>query len=329
VKKEGKRMLRLSVSQKYRCLRCGRYFTDREMGHKSYPAKIILNAISTYNLGHTLEGTGREMAKRFHTKLPESTIHSWVKEYSDVCTFARMRGETVKLFKPEEMVFSHNLQHNQIYRFRLHRAKLKLASVELPEQKSRMLRDYLEKIPADDFPHHIFQPKQEDLGELTRSSRLKFRTLDFVKVTKQNMANKLCELGLMLARTNRERHPCVQDFMIANDSVTVACEVPVYLTNDDINYFRSRGFSLDFENCRTPITGHIDVLQIRNGLIHILDYKPDAEKADAVNQLTIYALALASRTKLAVKDFKCAWFDERNYHEFFQPHAVYGRRDVT
>jgi hypothetical protein len=64
-------------------------------------------------------------------------------------------------------------------------------------------------------------------------------------------------------------------------------------------------------------------LQIRNGLIHILDYKPDAEKVSAVNQLTIYALA--SRTKLAVKDFKCAWFDERNYYEFFPLHAVYQR----
>lgn len=35
------------------------------------------------------------------------------------------------------------------------------------------------------------------------------------------------------------------------------------------------------------------------------------------------ALALASRTKLAVKDFKCAWFDSNNYYEFFPLHAVY------
>jgi hypothetical protein len=31
----------------------------------------------------------------------------------------------------------------------------------------------------------------------------------------------------------------------------------------------------------------------------------------------INALALASRTKLAVKDFKCVWFDEKNYFEFY------------
>ena len=56
--------------------------------------------------------------------------------------------------------------------------------------------------------------------------------------------------------------------MLINDSVTVATEVPVYLTEDDIKYFKSRSFTFDFENFRTPITGHIDILQIRNGLIH-------------------------------------------------------------
>jgi hypothetical protein len=66
-------------------------------------------------------------------------------------------------------------------------------------------------------------------------------------------------------------------------------------------------------------------LQIRNGLIHILDYKPEADKVNAVNQLTIYALALASRTKLAVKDFKAVWFDDKNYYELYPQHAVYRR----
>ena len=40
------------------------------------------------------------------------------------------------------------------------------------------------------------------------------------------------------------------------------------------------------------ITGHIDFLQVRNGAIHILDYKPDARTNKPFAQLTIYALAL-------------------------------------
>jgi len=42
--------------------------------------------------------------------------------------------------------------------------------------------------------------------------------------------------------------------------------------------------------------------------------------------LIFSAAALASRTKLAVKRFKCAWFDDKHYYGFFPLHAVY-RRD--
>ena len=48
-----------------------------------------------------------------------------------------------------------------------------------------------------------------------------------------------------------------------------------------------------------------------------------AKKQKPIEQLTIYALALASKTKLALKDFKCAWFDENNCFEFFPLHVVY------
>jgi hypothetical protein len=64
--------------------------------------------------------------------------------------------------------------------------------------------------------------------------------------------------------------------MLLNDSVTVAVEVPIYLTREDLAYYRSRGFTLDFD--ADVITGHIDFLQIRNGYLHVLDYKPEAKK---------------------------------------------------
>ena len=325
--KHGKRKIKRTIVQVYKCQTCGKFFSDKALKHKSYDAKTILRAISIYNLGYTFEQTAKEMSKRFHQKIPLSTIQSWVKEYSDICSFLRLRERAIKLFKPEEMIFTASLQHNQIYKYQLHKAKLELTAKELPEQKFRLLQSYLEKIATDQFPHHIFQPKREEMEELTRSSQIKFDTQKFVKLEKQNLSNVLASLGLQLARTNYERHEAVQNFMITNDSVTIACEVPVYLTGDDIKYFNMRpGFNLPLDNYQTPITGHIDVLQIRNGLIHILDYKPEADKVNAVNQLTTYALALASRTKLAVKDFKCAWFDDRHYFEFFPLHAVY-RRD--
>ena len=102
--------------------------------------------------------------------------------------------------------------------------------------------------------------------------------------------------------------------------------MPVYLTNDDIKYFKDRKFKINLGSYATPITGHIDMLQIRNSIVHILDYKPEAEKIQPIDQLTIYALALASRTKLALRDFKCVWFDENSCFEFFPLHAVYEKK---
>jgi ATP-dependent exoDNAse (exonuclease V) beta subunit len=113
--------------------------------------------------------------------------------------------------------------------------------------------------------------------------------------------------------------------MLLNDSVTVAVEVPVYLTWEDVAYYRARGCNLGID--AEVITGHIDFLQIRNGYVHILDYKPEARKEKHAHvQLTIYALALARRTDFPLKMFKCVWFDEKDYFEFVSLTGVYPRR---
>ena len=76
----------------------------------------------------------------------------------------------------------------------------------------------------------------------------------------------------------------------------------------------------------SSVTGHIDFLQIRNGAIHILDYKPGARHEKPVAQLMTYALALSERTGLDLFDFVCAWFDENGYFEFYPRQVVSGRR---
>src|SRR5882672_7704979 len=76
------------------------------------------------------------------------------------------------------------------------------------------------------------------------------------------------------------------------------------------------------KDCARHFSFLVDIVQLRNGLIHLLDYKPKAREIDAVNQLVIYALAFASRARLPVKAFKCAWFDDKEFFEFFPLQAV-------
>jgi len=75
------------------------------------------------------------------------------------------------------------------------------------------------------------------------------------------------------------------------------------------------------------MTGHIDLIQVRNGLIHILDFKPNAAKEKPIEQLTWYALALSRLTGLRLYEFKCGWFDEKDYFEFYPLHVVYKMKD--
>ena len=218
------------------------------------------------------------------------------------------------------MILKKSLYHIQPYAFKCHKAKLSILLKENPQFAP--IRHYLEKINSKEFPHHIFTYNKSS-SNAQRASQLKFSHLEIKKIEKQNQANQLAKLALNLSNSNKERHEAIQNFMLINDSTTIAIEVPVYLTNWDIGYYRNqKGFIFPLNNYTTPITGHIDILQIRNGLLHILDYKPEAEKQNPVEQLAIYALALSRKLNLPLYYFKCAWFDENNYFEFFPLHAV-------
>ena len=126
---------------------------------------------------------------------------------------------------------------------------------------------------------------------------------------KQNFATRLAKLLLQAVSDNKLRHRALQDFMLRNDSVTVAVEVPVYMDEMDIEYMQEElKFKIPLKLDKV-LTGHIDALQLRNGAVHILDYKPDAAKGKrgaCVTQLTLYALALSRLTGLRLYDFKCA-----------------------
>lgn len=315
--KKGKRRNRLRTLQVFKCPECLHRFTGDAGKNRTYPLKAILDAISTFNLGNSLTGTQRILRQRFHVEVPARTIQSWLKAYRTLCAYFRLRAAGKRLFEPQAIVSSRILQHKQVYRFQVHNAKLEL-SLESPAHRHLSpLKGYLDGVQHG-FPHALFQDAAE------RSSTFPAELAPAV-VRKENGATRLAALVLPTSPNNKRRHETLQSFMLVNDSVTVAVEVPVYLTRQDIAYYRSRGFALGFD--ADVVTGHIDFLQIRNGFLHVLDYKPDARKETHAHvQLIIYALALARRCNLPLKDIKCAWFDEKDYFEFFPLKAVYALR---
>jgi hypothetical protein len=312
--RKGKRRNRLQTLQLFQCAECEHKFTASPGRNRTYPLKLILDAISAFNLGNSMTDTQRILRERSHIDIPVGTIRSWLQAHKLFTTYSRLRDAGRKLFLPEKLVVSQTFEHKQVYRFSLHQAKLQLLLQSPPHEHLSPVTRYLGSL-GEDFPHHLFRSSEH------RSSTFP-ATIQPEVTRKENHATRLAGLALPTAPTNKKRHETLQRFMLINDSVTVAVEIPVYLTKADIAYYRSRGFDLPFET--DIVTGHIDFLQIRNGYLHILDYKPEARKEKHAHvQLTIYALALSRRANLPLKDFKCAWFDEKDYFEFFPLKAVY------
>lgn len=323
IKKAGIKKRKIKNLQRYFCNACCKTFTLESDRNKVYTIATILKSVSFYNMGYSQSKIQNLM--KCNPKPSQKTISNWINEFKTTATFCRLRNEAKQQFQPDNIIDQYEFLHNNLsYKYQLHNFKLNYLTDN--DEKLQRLKLYLEKITTKDFPHHIFKPNPEIKEKSDRASQASFNVLNVKPLSRQNLANKLCSLALNLAKTNKERHQAIQDFMLTNDSVTMAVEIPIYLTHDDLLYFNSRNFNINPDDFSTPITGHIDILQIRNNLIHILDYKPDAEKINPLHQLTIYALALASKTKLPLTLFKCAWFDENNYFEFFPLHVVKNRK---
>jgi transposase-like protein len=333
--KRGLRKNSLRHLQIYFCKDCGKYFSSLAgLKGVKYPPRIIARALCLYNLGHSQEEAARRIVSEHRIKVPRRTVSDWISAYRPITTFHRLRAASIQRF-PDGMLKGRRLEHQQIYEYKVHLAKLARMLHAVARDVAMKVERYLLSV-LEDFPDRLFQEdntgnldkpkapedKSPDPLAAVRSSKSRFEILPLTRMEKQNLANDLAALGLLLARKTRDRHPSIQDFMLANDSSTVACEVPVYLTSDEIAYYKSKGFFITLPESKKPITGHIDVVQARNGFVHLLDYKPKAREIDPVNQLVVYALAFASRTRLPVKVFKCAWFDEKDYFEFFPLQAV-------
>ena len=319
--KRGKRKKKHEIIQLYKCNQCDRAFTPKLVKGKHYPLKTILDGLSYYNLGYTLTDSCNFLKKKYEIEVSPATLCNWLEEFKQPCTYARIRRFGKKLYSPKDILIGINLYHRQIYKFRIHRAKLDLLLEEdIRHHKFLPLREFLKAIYRE-CPHYFFNK-----GQRASECKIKFDLSQVLVHKKFNYANQITELVLQAVKENKLRHEALQQFFLCNDSATVATEVPVYLLPEDVEHMeRQLKFKIPLKIDKV-LTGHIDLIQLRNNAMHIMDYKPNASKEKPIVQLTLYALAMSRLTGLRLFNFKCAWFDEKDYYEFFPLHVVYKLR---
>jgi transposase-like protein len=343
ISRRGTRKKNLEIVQLWRCVACKRVFTPgpTPLHNKTYPLRMILAALTDYNLGYSLYDTAKRLKKKTNRSVSPSTITNWLHEYRKHCSYARLRSAGLKHFPPEQTIRSIKLYHRQIYAFAYHRPKLeflragtlddKRAGGESSTTRFSSLADFLETLPTT-CPHDLFVRADDPMARASQAQPAFADISRIIVNNKKNAATDTAALIIPAVGNNKLRHETLQRFMLATDSVTVAIEIPIWLTEEDIAALeREHGIELaawDASKSRV-ITGHIDFLQVRNGCVHILDYKPDAHTNKPIAQLAIYALALTRLVPgLRLFDIKCAWFNEHEYLEFF-PRKLFAQAPAT
>src|SRR3984893_9153106 len=241
--KKGTRKKKLEDVPLYRCRACGRTFAPgpRAIRNKTYPLPEILEAFTLYDRGNTLEATAEKISSRYGHRVAPSTISRWFGEHPTLTTYRRLRARGRRMYTPTQLIRTHKLYHRQVYEFAYHRGKLaflrdgtlddKRAAGATSTSRFAALADFLESVPRT-CPHDLFQREDGSRGSQLAPDFLALDKLIVVK--KQNAATELAGLILPAVGSNYERHPKLQRFMLANDSTTVAVEVPVWLAQGDI-----------------------------------------------------------------------------------------------
>ena len=319
--KRGVRKKKFEEVQIYYCKNCDKRFTSLITKHKTYPLKIIIDSLTLYNRLNSIDNIPQLIKEKYAIEIKPRVISDWLKEYEKYIPFIRMREFAAKKYDKKEFIEESKLFHQQIYNFKYHRAKLDLIlNEEFRHYRFKPLQQFLELAVAE-CPNQIFHNSNKRASEFKNTFNL-----DQVKIVpKDNTAVRIANFVTQAISNNKLRHQVLQDFMLSNDSVTVAVETPLLMGADDIRHYKHElNYNVPIElNDGEYVTGHADIIQVRNGLIYPMDYKPSADKEKPIDQLTIYALALSRLTGIRLYHMRCAWFDENNYYEFFPLHVVY------
>ncbi len=253
---------------------------------------MILYTLEQYNKGHSVKEAKKQVGKRYPYSPPTRTIYSWIDRYRDKLTFLKLRKDYD--IDPDNLTTTHNFQHQQVYPFTYHHLKLNIHSKERGE-----LRRYINWIERS-LPRDMFL-------EGPRCSSLDINhNLDTKE--KDNLTTELTQLAFNSQPKNSDKspHETVQDFFLINDSTTVCTELPVFINPKET--------SLDVDE---PITGHIDLIQIRYDDLHILDYKPNLNRPERhASQLQLYKKAIQERTSIPENKIHTAVFNKHSYYEF-------------
>src|SRR6202795_2453797 len=98
--RRGTRKKKLETVHLWRCVACKRIFTPvpAALHNKTYPLRMILSALTDYDLGYSLQETAARLKKKTNRSVSPSTITTWLDEYKQHCSYRRLPPDGLKRF---------------------------------------------------------------------------------------------------------------------------------------------------------------------------------------------------------------------------------------
>lgn len=175
--RRGTRKKKLEIVQLWRCLSCKRVFTPgpAALHNKTYPLRMILSALTDYDLGYTLEETAARLRKKTNRHVSPSTITSWLNEYMQHCSYRRLRRYALSRFPAPQTIRSIKLYHRQVYGYAYHRPKLEMVRTGILDDKRSgdtrfaPVAHFLDSIPTT-CPHDVFRREDDPKARASQAS---------------------------------------------------------------------------------------------------------------------------------------------------------------
>ena len=113
ITRKGVRKKKLEIVQLWRCGSCKRLFTPgpAALRNKTYPIRLMLQALTLYNLGYSLSETAKRLKSKAGRTVSPNTIATWIGAHKEQTTFRRLRAEAKTIYPPAQTIRSIKLYH--------------------------------------------------------------------------------------------------------------------------------------------------------------------------------------------------------------------------
>ncbi len=98
ITKKGKRYKKHETIQLWYCKHCDTVFTPQIAKGKTYPLKVILEALTLYYHGHTIPQATKRIKERFGITISTRTLAAWLAEYRNLTAYAPLRQGLARTF---------------------------------------------------------------------------------------------------------------------------------------------------------------------------------------------------------------------------------------